>query len=209
MRSLRLDPGVPDAYPVELGLLKDQLRILDDQFDPLLDIHLYGAMRWAEGIMHRSILSRTATWIISDFPRDTENGVVPGLRLPRGKTQSVASVAYVQNGSTTTLTGPTSGSPVGTGYREDLTGDGGGLLWPPYNESWPAVDLDAPAPVTITFSAGWTAAQVPSSDPLSQSSVVKGSSWTASKLSKQRRVISCWLKVSIITTMSLEETIIR
>lgn len=158
MRTVRIDRGTASALPVDLQDVKDQLRILDDQFDPLLyNIHIPAAVNWAEGVMHRNILSRTVTWVISDFPR----GVDESLRLPLGKTQSVSSIAYTQNNTTTTLTGPTSGSPVGTDYREDLTGSEGGVLFPAYNETWPSVDLDAPQPVVITFSAGWTAAQIP------------------------------------------------
>jgi hypothetical protein len=32
---------------------------------------------------------------------------------------------------------------------------------PPRSQSWPSTDLDVPAPVTINFTAGWLAGNVP------------------------------------------------
>ncbi len=61
-----------------------------------------------------------------------------------------------------TLTGPSSGSPAGTDYREGLRGDDGGVVTPVRGGNWPFVDCNAPAPVTIDFTAGWQAREVPS-----------------------------------------------
>jgi hypothetical protein len=192
----RLDRGTPTTLPVSLQDVKDQLRILDDQFDPLLyDIHIPAAVNWAEGFMHRNIVSRSSTWVIQDFPR----GIDESIRLPLGKTQSVTSVAYTQNNSVTTLTGPSSGSPEGTGYREDLTGDSGGVLYPPYNETWPSVDTDAPQPIVITFSAGWLASEIPGqikhaiymycADAID---VVGGADATKANLAAKETLLSSW-----------------
>ncbi len=159
MQPKSLSWDADTAVPLDLHIIKSQLRIDHDEFDPvIMGLHLPGAVEWAEGEMHRSILSKTHYWVLSDFPRSADQSI----RLPRGKTQSVASIAYVSNNATTTLTGPSSGSPQGTGYREDLRGNGGGKLYPAVNSSWPSVDVDAPTPVLITFSAGWTQAQIPS-----------------------------------------------
>lgn len=155
MTPLSLDWDADDEFPISLSKVKAQLRIPHDEFDDLItDVHLPGAVNWAEGIMRRSILSKVHRWVIDEFP----NGPI---RLPRGKTISISSVAYVSGGSTTTLRGPTSGSPIGTQYQEALRGNDGGILMPLRNGAWPAVDYDVPAPITITFTAGWATASVP------------------------------------------------
>jgi uncharacterized phiE125 gp8 family phage protein len=151
VQSLSWEPA--DSLPVTLGLVKAQLRIDHDDLDELLaDAHIPAAMEWAEGEMHRSIIPRTHYWVLPDFPR----GMDQSLRLPRGKTQSVASVKYTRGGSVITLTGPSSGSPAGSDYREDLTPDTGGILLPAVGQSWPSVDIEAAQPVLVTFVAGWT-----------------------------------------------------
>jgi len=158
VHPLRIDWDADTAIPIAIPDVKAQLRILDDQFDSLLnDIHIPAAVDWAEAEMKRSILAKTHYWVLSDFPRGKDETI----RLPRGKTQSVTSIAYTYGNSTTTLTGPTSGSPAGTDYREDLRGNHGGVVMPNYGATWPDVDTESPAPVLITFSAGWTAAQIP------------------------------------------------
>lgn len=155
---MRLDWDADTALPVSLSLLKSQLRIDHEEFDVLLSsIHMPAAVSWAEGFMHRSILAKTHRLVLEDFPRGRDQSI----RLPRGKTQSVTSIAYVSNNATTTLRGPTSGSPIGTDYREDLASNSGGVLYPAYNATWPSVDTDNPSPVLITFSAGWLQSEVP------------------------------------------------
>lgn len=158
VHPLLLDWAADTDLPVTIADVKLQLRILDDQYDALLnDIYIPGAVAWAEGEMKRSILAKVHYWVLSDFPRGKDQSI----RLPRGKTQSVASIAYTAGNATSTLTGPTSGSPAGTSYREDLRGNDGGVLMPNYGSTWPDVDLESPTPVLITFTAGWTSAQVP------------------------------------------------
>lgn len=145
-------------FPVDLATIKAQLRIDHDELDVvIMGLHLPAAVEWAEGEMHRSILAKQHRWILTDFPRHGDQSI----RLPRGKTQSVTSIAYTSNNSVTTLTGPSSGSPAGTDYREDLRGNQGGLVYPAYSEDWPTVDADAASPVVITFTAGWERANVP------------------------------------------------
>lgn len=149
--QLSLDWDRPTAYPITLDEIKSQLRIEHDEWDSLISsIHLPAALSWAEGETRRSIQSRTHRWIISEFPSGDQR-----IILPRGKTQSISSIAYVSGGNTTTLTGPSSGSPEGTDYQEDLKDELGGVVMPNQGESWPSVDQDVPAPITITFSAGW------------------------------------------------------
>lgn len=144
--------------PLDLALVKDHLAVIDNDSNTLIEKFILAAINWAEGSMRRTIYSRSHTWVLKDFPRDA----CERIRLPRGKTQSVESIVYSLNGSTTTLYGPSSSeSPTTSSFQEDLTGDDGGILMPLRGENWPSVDYDVPAPVTITFTAGWLAAEVP------------------------------------------------
>lgn len=141
--------------PLDLSLVKDHLAVIDDDSNALIEKYILAAIHWAEGAMRRAIYSRSHTWVLKDFPCER-------IRLPRGKTQSVESIVYSLNGTLTTLYGPSSSeSPTTVGFQEDLTGDNGGVLMPLRGESWPSGDYDVPAPVTITFTAGWLAAEVP------------------------------------------------
>jgi uncharacterized phiE125 gp8 family phage protein len=153
MQPLRIDITVlPETpLPVDLALIKAHCAIDDTRFDTLIPVYLMGAIGWAEGETSRTIFQRTHSWVLRDFPRETE------IRLPRGKTQSVQSIQYVSGGATVTLTGPSSTVP-GTDYTEDLRGDAGGIV---SMANWPSVDTDSVAPVVINFTAGWASADVP------------------------------------------------
>lgn len=161
LHPLRLEvaPLASSPLPVDLDLIKTHCAIDGSNFDALLTTYLFAAIAWAEGATHRTIFARSHRWVLRDFPRWP---YPHSIRLPRGKTLSVEGIDYVQNGQTLTLTGPSSGSPAGTDYREDLSGDDGGVIAPMSGGLWPSVDCDAPAPVVIRFTAGWQAGQVPS-----------------------------------------------
>lgn len=155
MNEITIDIDAPDSIPFDLGLLKEDLRIAtDDLDDVLMNQYIPDAVEWAEGAMRRSIMARTHRWILECFPYGTDQTI----RLPRGKVQGVTSIVYSSAGSPVTLRGPTSGSPVGTDYQEDLRGHVGRLM-PNRGESWPSVDSDVPAPIVITYTAGWSTAQ--------------------------------------------------
>ena len=156
MRSLSLSWSADTELPVSVALVKDQLRISHTEFDDLITtLHIPAAVQWAEGFMHRSILAKTHTWVLQDFPQTADQAIL----LPRGKVQSVASIVYTSGGTQTTLRGPTSGSPIGTDYRENLMDESCGMIYP--IDNWPTVDTSVPQPVVITYSAGWTSTQVP------------------------------------------------
>lgn len=143
--------------PVNLTAIKSLLRISTEiHDDDILDVLLPAAVEWAEGVMHRSILAKTHRWTLPCFP---DYGAIV---LPRGKTQSVMKIEYSANGTIYTLRGPSSGSPIGTDYQEDLSWDTGGIILPARGAVWPTPDYNVPAPVTITYVAGWTLATVPS-----------------------------------------------
>jgi hypothetical protein len=159
LQPLRLDISALEAspFPLDMALVKSHVAVDGDDFDTQLELYARAAIAWAEGAMRRTIYARSHVWVLRDFPRDD----LGEIRLPRGKTQSVESIAYSQNGAIVTLAGPSSGSPAGTGYQEDLRGDDGGVLMPARGNAWPSVDCDVPAPVSIAFTAGWLADEVP------------------------------------------------
>lgn len=157
---LRLDIdeiGV-DGSPwlIDETLIKNHVRIDGAGEDVNLQDYVAAAILWAENCTHRTIIRRAHRWVLREFPIDNRQVI----RLPRGRTVSVAKIEYSSGGSLIELTGPTS-SPPGAGYQEELRGDGGGVLMPLRGTSWPSVDLDVPAPVTITFTAGWHAEDIP------------------------------------------------
>lgn len=157
MNSITIDIDAPADLPLDLELLKTDLRISTDDLDEVLALqYIPDAVEWAEGAMRRSIVARAHRWILDGFPYCDDLTIY----LPRGKVQSVTSVAYSSGGVITTLRGPSSGSPVGTDYQEDLRGHVGRLL-PLRGGTWPSVDADVPSPIVITYTAGWTAATVP------------------------------------------------
>lgn len=160
LSPLRLDVDqlvIGSPWPISEALVKQHSRIDSADSDTVLELYLKAAIQWAENETHRTIFARENRWVLRDFPRDRGQAI----RLPRGKTQSVASIEYSVNGSLQTLRGPSSGSPAGTDYLEDLRGEDGGTLMPPRGGCWPSADCDVPAPVTVTFQAGWAAADVP------------------------------------------------
>jgi hypothetical protein len=146
-----------DQY--DIGLIRAHCHV-DEQpgtlQDALLLLYMQSAISWAEGEMHRTIFSRSHQWVLRHFPFEW----LPVIRLPRGKTQSVESIQYWNNATLMTLTGPDA-SPPGTDFQQSIIGDDGGELLPPITGAWPNSDLNVPAPVTINFTAGWSASQVP------------------------------------------------
>lgn len=155
MNEITLDIDAPETIPFDLDLLKADLRIAtNDLDDVLMSQYIPDAVEWAEGAMRRSIMARTHRWILSCFPY----GADQTIKLPRGKVQGVTSIVYSSGGSPVTLRGPTSGSPVGSDYQEDLRGHCGRLM-PLRGASWPSADIDVPSPIVITYTAGWSTAQ--------------------------------------------------
>lgn len=157
VKSITIDIDDPGELPIDLDTLKTDLRISGDSLDEaIMEQYLPDAVEWAEGVMRRSIVARTHRWILDEFPCGADQTIY----LPRGKVQSVASIAYSSGGVVTTLRGPSSGSPIGTAYQEDLRGHRGRIM-PNRGASWPSADADVPSPIVITFNAGWPAASVP------------------------------------------------
>ena len=155
---LDIETLVASPLPVDLDLIKQHCAVDSTDQDELLETYLIAAINAFENTTHRTLFRRGHVWVLKEFPFDTYQHIW----LPRGKTRSVDMIEYVSNGETVTLTGPTSGSPMGADWQEDLRGDDGGLILPPRGQSWASVDSDAPDPVTVYFTAGWGVDELPS-----------------------------------------------
>jgi uncharacterized phiE125 gp8 family phage protein len=153
---LEIAPLDASPLPISLALVKDHLAVDGIDSDALIETYIMAGIRWAETFMRRTIFARSHSWVLRDFPRHRELRVW----LPRGKTQSVESIVYVNGGQSVALSGPSSAAP-GTDFAEDLRGDNGGFVLPTSGASWPAADCDAASPVVINFTAGWLADQLP------------------------------------------------
>lgn len=161
LSPLRLDiDPLPEASPwlIDENLVKKHCRITEPDEDDNLQIYISAAILWAENTTHRTIIRRQHRWTLRDFP-----GADGFILLPRGKTASVDGIEYTSGGTVYDLTGPSAGSPSGADYQEDLASDAGAVLMPLRGSSWPSVDTDVPAPVVVSFTAGWAAADIPSS----------------------------------------------
>lgn len=154
LETAELEDGSPAIFDIDL--LKKHVRVDSSDEDDLLNIYAPAAVRWIEARTQRTLIRRSHIWMLQDF----ETCPPYGIRLPRGRTVSVTSVAYSSGGSVVTMTGPSS-DPAGTEFQEDLRGDSGGVIMPLRGRAWPSVDTDVPAPVAITFVAGWLADDLP------------------------------------------------
>lgn len=143
---LLIDPFSNDTSPpyVDLSLVKKHCRVDFTDDDDLINAYIDAGVLWVENTTDRTIFPRAHKWVLSGFP----DGRVKTFQLPRGLTQSVASVKYTSGGVLTTL------DPAD--YQTDLSFDSGGVLYPTYGLSWPTTDEDALTPVEINFTAGYT-----------------------------------------------------
>jgi len=157
MRELSISWAADAGLPIDIALVKSQLRLIESDFDAAIEsMHIPAAVQWAESLMRRSILSKVHTWTVDSFPWASYEPI----RLPRGKCTKIESIVYIDAKVTRTLKGASSTIP-GTDYQEDLSNDSGALLMPPQGGAWPSADYDAIKPVTVTFTAGWTNAAIP------------------------------------------------
>jgi uncharacterized phiE125 gp8 family phage protein len=153
---LEIAPFAASPLPIRLALVKDHLADDGNDLDALIETYVMAAIRWAETFIRRSIFVRSHSWVLKDFPRGRDQRIW----LPRGKTQSVQSIVYVNGGQTVTLSG-LSGSPAGADFAEDLRGENGGFALPLSGSNWPSVDCVAASPVVINFTVGWSADAIP------------------------------------------------
>lgn len=151
---LDVDPLPAQIVNPSLEVVRDHCSIDTEDMDINLDIYLHSAIDGAETFMQRTVVARSHRWVLRDFPSGD-------IRLPRGRTIAVSEVRYRAGGQAHSLFGPSSGSPGGDDYQEDLENVSGGVIRPPRGGSWPSADYDEIAPVEILFEAGWAPADIP------------------------------------------------
>lgn len=141
----------PVLEPLTLPELLLHLRLDVDTVDEHLEDTLYtelikAARVQVEEITRRALLTQTWDAYLDDWP--DENYIV----LPFGNLQTVTSVKYKDTtGTETTMV-------VTTEYLTELNGEQCGRIVLPYGKSWPGTTLYPSHPITIRFTAGWTAA---------------------------------------------------
>jgi len=144
----------PTNEPVTLAEAKLHLRVDHDEEDDMIRQYVKSARAAIEEYTRRAVITQTWQLTLPDFPQVYPFEIV----LPLGRVSSVTSIAYTDSdGNPQTLTGPSSGSPAGTGYQEDLSSDEQARLRPPVAGEWPSVQDEAIQPVTVTFVAGYGA----------------------------------------------------
>lgn len=138
----------PAAEPITLEEAKSHLRVTHDDEDAIIRIYLVSARRWVEEYLHRALIDQVWEITLDDFPLE--------ITLPLGRISAVASIKYFDSsGIEQTLRGPTSGSPAGTDYQEDLTSDEQARISPPITSDWPQAQAHRLAAVTVQFTAGY------------------------------------------------------
>src|SRR5262245_6198690 len=111
LKPIRLDvfPIPTSPLPLDLTLVKAHCAVDFDDLDDLLTTYIMAAVQAFENSTHRSLIQRQYEWVLAELPQYPYYSIW----LPRGKTVAVDSIAYSSDGTTTTLTGPSS-TPAGT-----------------------------------------------------------------------------------------------
>lgn len=94
---------------MDLSLVKKHCRVDFTDDDDLINAYIDAGVLWVENTTDRTIFPRAHKWVLSGFP----DGRVRTFQLPRGLTQSIASVKYTAGGVLTTLDLPR----VGQGHQ--------------------------------------------------------------------------------------------
>ena len=147
-RVTRVSATTGPELAVTLNQMKAHLGITHDSQDELLRVQLVAAHEWAEEMCNRAISSRQYLTTRDKFP-------VGAWKLPRGRISAINSVQYVDSdGAVQTW----ADSPLE--YESDLTTDFQPRLMPKPGFAWPSTG-NYLAAARVTFTAGWSAADVP------------------------------------------------
>jgi uncharacterized phiE125 gp8 family phage protein len=153
----------PAVEPLTLSAAKLHLGLDMSEFDGWVESKIRAARSYVEKYCRRGMVTQTVTLTADAFPRccgdgwyefDGERHRDGAIRLPWGRVQSVASVAYVDaDGATQTWDA--------SKYRVDTASEPGRIT-PAYGEAWPTTRCVTNA-VTVAYVVGYgaTAASVP------------------------------------------------
>ncbi len=139
--------STPPASPVELEEAKAHLRVTHDDEDTLIARCVEAATRMCEAETHRQFAQTSLVLSLDRLP----TGRTP-LLLPRAPLATLDSLAYVDAAGT-------SSTILLADLIVDATSEPG-RVQPRYGTYWPTV-RDQINAVTVTFTAGYTAALVP------------------------------------------------
>ena len=141
----------PTIEPVTREFVRDHANLSNDDDLQLLQQYIVMARGLVEDSLNRALLTQTRVLRLSGLPL-SEFEVI---ELPGGEIQSVASITYVDvDGVTQTLSASDYAVEQGTGR-----GTGYVALAMP-TSAWPISRVQGALPVTITYTAGWTAASL-------------------------------------------------
>ncbi len=145
----------PPAMPLSAALLRSHCHALTSD-DDVLAFYQRAAVAGWEQYVDKTLLARPHVWSLYDFNRQGTFG----MRLPKGKTQSIERIDYTSGGATVTLYGPSSVvSPTAEDFHENLLGENGGLITP--ISTWPSIDTGLPSAVFVYYTAGYEEGAVP------------------------------------------------
>lgn len=144
---------VPTFEPLTVTEAREFCRIDDDSQDTTLATCIKAARERIETETRRAICTQTIRVTLDKFPRgDDDDRDDFAIILPRPPLQSVSSITYIDTtGTVQTL--------ATDRYTVDSYSEPGRIV-PAYGYSWPST-RDVPNAVTITFIAGYTAANLP------------------------------------------------
>lgn len=137
----------PTWEPVTLIEAKEMLRVDDDLQDATINALVTVARQWCEARMDRTVPQTTLRLKLDRFP--SCNGPII---LPRGVTQSVSSITYIDSGGTT----QTLSSSL---YVVD-TSSVPARVKPEYTEVWPSTRAPYMNTVTVEWVSGYASAAV-------------------------------------------------
>lgn len=138
----------PASEPITLAEAKLHCRVDTDADDTRLTSAIVAARIVAESRTNRAIVSQTREAKFSDWPGTDDRGVQQVFRLPGAPLTSVTSVKYYDgNGTEQTL--------ASTVYDVLTASEPGEVVLKP-GQSWPAIQNDKRAPITIRYVCGYT-----------------------------------------------------
>jgi len=140
MRTRIVTP--PSVEPITLDEAKHHLNVTHDEDDAFIASIIAAARSTVETGTHRALLTQVWDITLPAWPADG------AIRLPGGQCQSVDSVTYIDaEGVEQTL--------ASEEYQADVASDQGGILLPPLDGAWPALQSNRISPVTIRATLGW------------------------------------------------------
>ena len=137
----------PAIEPVIMQQARDHLRVDHSEDDPVIADMLMAARVYCEAVTWRAFITQTIELYLAGFPRV--------IQAPRPRLQTVTSIKYMDvDGNEQTV-------DAGQ-YEVEAKGEPGSICLKSGN-TWPAVQVGHPQPVTVRFVAGYgdTADTVP------------------------------------------------